>query len=542
MFNLKTTQSQLSAGNNGMGDMHYVQYAPSRDVTGANFPNGAQHINWQCSGNKWWVPKRSYLRMRCRLTDGAGNQLQRTDHIAPAMGLIANLFQSIEFRVNNKTISRVSDYVSQVDMLSKRLNYSQGWISSAGEDLMMYNPDFRKRQSMVIDDGSDTPADTLLLNAIGLGANVAYGTPLTFLDLATPNQVQFANVGSQIIFSRNAGTVIPDLSESIRIGDYIYFNDGAAKVRKVTGFATTTTTNDTLVVDGAVTNQAAADLVAQVGVIPEQPKHGRRVKALEIIWQPPLSIFSLHHALPAGKYELVLNPQNVNAYKSLAIESLYGNKVPVTDFDFSVVDMYMYICMTSAIRMDNTAFYLDLKELSCQRRSVQPASGLQQEEFSVSPATSALAVAFQDNRVSSDTRFSPSKFKVGQPRDQELLLRRLYVQYAGMNKPQPDADPSYKVSDLEDYTSQRYADSIIYASTYFTSGGPESLVEWQDRGAYYYWKWPRDASDQSTRCLVNYQLSEAVTTGTILLFNEFRSVASIKIENGNSVMVEVREI
>ena len=68
IFSLKTTTEELSSANEGTSRMTYEQHPPTRDVTKNNFPNGAIHIRWQTSGQKWWVPSRSYIRMRAQLT------------------------------------------------------------------------------------------------------------------------------------------------------------------------------------------------------------------------------------------------------------------------------------------------------------------------------------------------------------------------------------------------------------------------------------------------------------------------------------------
>ena len=125
IFDLKTSVEELSSSNQGTSRMEYDQHPPTRDVTLDNFPNGAIHIRWQSSGQKWWCPSRSYIRMRCQLAKQDGSQLNLTDDIAPNMGLCASLFQSAEFRINDKTVSRISDFMPQVDALENRLNKSK---------------------------------------------------------------------------------------------------------------------------------------------------------------------------------------------------------------------------------------------------------------------------------------------------------------------------------------------------------------------------------------------------------------------------------
>ena len=67
--------------------------------------------------------------------------------------------------------------------------------------------------------------------------------------------------------------------------------------------------------------------------------NARKTGEFELIWQPPLSIFKVDHALPAGKYELVFNPQVEGTYQRGAVETLF-NSVPGTDYNFTVTSMY----------------------------------------------------------------------------------------------------------------------------------------------------------------------------------------------------------
>ncbi len=140
IFDLKQSAAELPSLNQGTSRLSYEQHPPTRDVTGNNFPNGAIHIRWQVAGTRWWVPANSYIRMRCSIGTNASPPLQQSANldIAPNMGLAANLFQSAEFRIADKTVSRVSDYMAQVDALEKRLNKSKSWMDSVGKDLELW--------------------------------------------------------------------------------------------------------------------------------------------------------------------------------------------------------------------------------------------------------------------------------------------------------------------------------------------------------------------------------------------------------------------
>ena len=58
LFSLKQDSSELTDASQGISRMTFDQESPTRDVTTTNFSNGAIHIRWQVSGQKWWVPSR----------------------------------------------------------------------------------------------------------------------------------------------------------------------------------------------------------------------------------------------------------------------------------------------------------------------------------------------------------------------------------------------------------------------------------------------------------------------------------------------------
>lgn len=552
IFNLKTSTAELSSANQGTNRMHYVQRPPSRNVIGNNFSNGSIFIGFEISAQRWWVPARSYIRMRATLTDNAGNQLTIQDDIAMNMGLMANLFQSAEFKINGVVVSRISDYMAQVDALEKRLTKSQSWLNSVGASSNYWQPKMVERQQIITSDGLQVDKVNYRRGYLGNGGAVgiaSLGSNLDFLDLLTPNQVQFIVANSEIVFSANGGIAIPDLTRYFSIGESIAFNDGGEKVQEIASFATTVTENDTLRMSGAVLAVGAANLISQVRkartLLDLDVQKSRRIDGMELVWQIPLSIMKISTALPAGKYELRLNPQTSSIFQQRVIESLIDSKIPgaANDYIFSVVDMYFYTAELDGPRVSDLTYLLDLEETRCQTQNVLNSTGLQQEQFNVSPSTFALTLAFQDARAGSgDTLYSSSKFKIGAEESNELKLTRMYINYSGMNKPQPDADPSFKIGASEDYTVQRYTDSIIYSGAYYDQGGAESLKQWQDRGAYYYFLWPRDGTSRSTRVNTNFQFNTGLTNASVLLFDHYKKVARIRIEDGRVIEVQVEEV
>ena len=429
-FELPSTPAQLPSINDGLQKGRYQQISPSRDVTGDNFPNGQIHMRWETSGSRWWVPKKSYIRMRVELTRGDGAQLQTGDNVTPNMFLCGNLFQSAEYRIGDRSVCRLGQYVGQVDSLKQRISKSKPWLDSVGEVTNIASVDDDERKQEVIVDG------TLR---------------------GKPN--------------------------------------------------------------------------------------------IELCWVPPLAIFDCEKAIPCSKHELILNPKNVSQYQldaflTSAAKAIGGG---ATDIKFRVTDMYLYAYTIEQKVVSSTTYTLDLEHVHCQQDKIQVAS-LSQRTFDVSPSTTALAVAYQDARVS-DTRVSGSKFTVSPDADpeaygagvQQNALDRFYISYANQQLPTPDADPSFNATN--DRFTERFLENLLETGLIENHAGAETYQEWQERGLYMLFNFEKSGEDASTRVQVNSQFASGteVANMNLLLFAFSRTSAQIAVSNGQVVDVVLRE-
>lgn len=522
IFDLKTSSKELASSNDNMSKMSYEQISPTRDIVGNNFANGDIHFKWENSGQKWWVPSRTYFRLRCSLTRGDGTQLTNSDNIAPTMGLASTLFQSAEFRINGKTVSRVSDFMPQVDALENRLNKSVSWLDGVGKTTNFWGSDFKVRQTDVTSDGKIPRKSEEKVGRLDLGFAPAQRFDMSIAGLLT----------------QSVSTVLP-LTNVFNIGDFIDINLGSGVVRlKIITVGANTLQTDYV---SATTLVAAAVLPFSRVRVDEA---GRNVSEFEITWTPPLSIFKIEHAMPSGSYEILLSPQPSSVYQKSAIESVFVDKAvgdTANDFRFSMVDMFLYNNILEGPRMDTGTYLLDLEETNCQSEKIDNPS-FAQKNWDVSPSTYALTVAYQDIRAGTNTRTPSSKFisfNAGLTGREEQKLNRWYINYAGANYPSPDADPNFVAGN--DYTTQRYTESIMYSGSYYDVGGAESLKEWQDRGSYYHTTIPRDGTDRSTRVSVWQQFQTGTDTANlrVLLFSHYRQTAIVTMSNGRVTDVRV---
>ncbi len=535
IFDLKQSASELPSLNQGMAKMTYMQVPPTRDVTGNNFPNGQIHIRFEVAGTRWWCPAKSYIRMRAGFFQADGTTpVVVNDDIAPNMGIMSSILQSAEFRIADKTVSRVSDYMAQVDALEKRLTKSNSWMDSAGSDLEAWDPSQAKRLANVSSDGCMMGQEVPQAGLDRLEQGFDAATNTIQVTAVAPGQ-------GTIVWAAAGGAAIPDVRVLYKVGDVI---DYLGIKYTITGFTTALIVRVTApIAVAAVAPAAAVDWFLSQGT--SDNYCGRRNRQ-EYIWQPPLSVFKLPHCLPSGKYELVLNPQNSSVYQKRAIESAFGDKAQgaAGDFQFIIDDYYLYVSTVEGPAVSDLSYFMSLEETRCQQENVDNTTGLQQKNFDVSPNTYALTMAFQGQENGTRTDQSASKFKVPQIAaaplsypSGELALNRVYIQYNGENKPSPDGDPDYLSP--RDYLKSRYAETQLYSGAYWDAGGPESYKLWLQRGFYMYFAYPKDGLSESTRVNVNFSFQTQLNndSGRVLLFDHHRSVVLVSISNGRVIDV-----
>jgi len=559
IFELKTNVSELSSANEGLSKMEYEQHPPTRDVVNNSFPNGAIHFRFQTSGQKWWIPSKSYLRMRLQLTKGDGTPVDVAFGAAPNMGLMSNLFQSGEMRINDKVISRVADFMPQVDALETRLTKSKSWLDSVGESTNWWAESQSLRLAEVANDGTIVKDTVAVVPPETTSTRVQMGFDAAGGAGNDRNAAAYVAATGVITFTQNGGGALP-APNPYQVGDFFVYTDiqgdpdGVKDVKcEVLQVINATSIRVRANIPADVAADGRTDFT-RVRPNPIVAPPSRRVGEFETVWQPPLSLFKVGHALPSGRYELVLNPQTSSSYMKRAIECVLGqaSKNPQApnaagnpaNIKVNVVDFYLYCATVDGPRADDMTYLLDLEQTRCQAEKID-TTNFQQKNFDVSPSTFALTAAYQDLRVGENTALSASKFKsydaAGVPTtSEELKLNRFFINYAGQNLPAPDADPDFQAG--IDYTTQRYSESQIYSGAYFDTGGAETIEEWHERGAYYYFSWPRDGTDRSTRVNVHQQFNGAdVANMRLLLFDHSKQVGRVRVQDGRVVDVQLED-
>jgi hypothetical protein len=538
MFQLKQSVDEVKSSNSGITGSNLRQVSATREVSGASFTGGPHNYKWSVSGNKWWQPQKSYMRIRCKLTKGDNTTpLTISDDIAPNMNLCANLWQSCDFKIGDTTVCRVANNVAQVDTLKNRLEKSSAWNKTIGQSSAFYSEDFYMRQNSVCSDGvlEDYKTVEILkenLPGFNAGDTVEYkGSGVV--------ELIFINIQNKNLFQ--AGDLYHDYSNPITVPS-----------KQVIESVTVSNSNKTFALKITTTPVSAAVTTHRWARVRFGGTEARRVTEFELIWKPPLSVFDVEGCLPCGNYELTMNPQNASIIQNLAIESIGISSKLSTSFAFSITECHMYIQEVEGPNMQDSKYILDLSQIRAQTVDFT-TSTFSQRSFDVSPATQALTMAFQDSRVGgSDTRLSASKFRMYDDvvpfypattiaNDAGLRLNRFYMSYGGVNYPQNDADVSFNAT--TDKTTQRYVESMMQSEAYYDGGGAESIQQYHTAGSYYHQNTYKDGRDQSTRVTVYSGLSGVnLANGRVILFDHHTILAEIEIENGTVKGVSVSDM
>ena len=450
IFKLKTSIGELESANQQINNMKYEQYAPTRNVQGDAFPGSEIRFKIDIGAPKWLIPSRSYLKFKIKLTAANGTTpLNAATKIAPNMNICANLFQSCEFRINEKVVSRISNYVPQISALHTRLHKSDAWLKTIGKSTSLWEPNANQR-----------------LNEV----------------LATDGEIIVNGIGAD--------------------GDNLDSN----KARKLNEF--------------------------------------------DVIWVPPLSIMDVDGALPQGSYTLVLTPETASNFQIRGVEQLPNvdaAKVPDVDYKLKVEEMYFYANTVEGPRIENASYMLDLTRIHCQAEKIKSAESFQQQSFTVSPATKQLTCAFQDSRAGTNPKISASKFRSYADNADAVLvsnennLKRFYLNFSGVNLPQPDYNLDYSTG--KDTAVHLYNDTQMYTGAYYDSGGSEDIQTFRERGIYASFLIPRDGTDRSSNVSVFTEFAGGEYANLrLLLFDHSNQVCKVRIQDSQVVEVELEDV
>lgn len=504
MDEVKSATSKLTKAS-------YIQRTPDKSVNGPEFENGDITYSFNVSGNSWWVPSKSYFSIRCRLgKNGAYDQPNLADQVAPSPMFVSGLFDSVDFRIENNSVSRIGSRLPQVWATRNRLTRSNAWRETIGRQTFM-DPSFENRQQLIA-------ADAGTVDKAGLGFTGTASTATLEMDTAGNITVAVA-----------AGGTAPDLTATFVVGDAITITIGDNTLNFTVNSVTDAT--HMVVGDGCTTVAIVATAAFAITRTRAGGEAGRNF--VEVPFQLPLGIFDVDRPMPPGNYSFVFSP-NTNKKGVSSLQTPEGVANTVADIEVRNMFLYLNIVEGETPPRDYT-HYLDLQEVRCQQQALQSSTGEQQLDYIVSPSTYALTMAFQQQAAGSSTQYPPQLFKLQD--SEHLSMNRFRLQYANQTQPKPDGDPEYASN--RDWLAKTYNDTMMMSNLAFAPGGCEKYEDWKTGyGPLFHYMFLKPAGDTDTAATIAVTMNTQPTSGNMLLFDWSSSVSQIQYRDGRVISVQ----
>ena len=521
------------------------QVSARRAVNGTSFPGAPIDFTWEVSGADHWDPQASFLRIRMKLLGPGDRPLTVGDGVAPSMFAGSTLFQSMEHRIEETTVSRIDNYCGLVDAMRHRSELSKAQMDSLCKSTNFSQPELAARIADVawdakknVEGGYITPGSSV--DRVQLGFDAATNT----IAYAIPAAGE--NVGT-ITFAQNGGAALPTLATYFSVGDYIQIAQNSPML--ITALASATTLS-VIPLDGS---QAA---IGAAGAAFERLRGysaivaGRQAGLFEIIYRPPLGVWAQPDSIPCSSHRLVLQPQTSAQLGFNFVESLVA-KTAGTDYSVSVEDMILEVCVRKLGEVPDGDMSLDLREVQLQT-AVNLSASSGQNNFQVPRSTYKLAVAYNDTRSESQTNVPSTKLIVGTPGQHiEQALNRLQISYAGQVQPanpsEPAIDPQNVAAGNKDWAVMQYYKSLLCNEATADTGGCESVEQFRERGSYYAYLFHKPRGVAYTDCQVTASFNSAypnfsVDNLRLCLFAYYSQAAKLRISGGKVSAVSVEQV
>ena len=559
IFDFKTSNKDLEGSNQGLSNYRYQEVQSLRSVTGTNFPDGEIVYRWGSGGNKYWIPAKSYLKVRLQLRDENGLPIQQLDNLIYSMNTVPQMFQSMSFKIADQTVCALTQNLSQVDTMKNRMTKSAGWLNSIGHSRNYWHHSYAERERKMLTAGG---------NHINGGLNPYKGFSEIVQEAKIDNDDEFtislvsaASNQYLLTFSdTNNADLDLTLISGFTIGDIITIehnetvngptNSHIARI-KYSGTVTAITSTTIQFIPSssvvssigpvALTVAAAAQFQLNIyrgGFWSEASSSLSQVQDFE--WTPSLPIFDSQRAIPCAgtKQEFTLTPFSEGQWQKNIIESRGADKLLTTEFTVSVLDMRFYIltCDSNNIPADWTML-LDMNEIQCQSSPITSIN--QQQSMDVISSTYGISMAFQDRAATTNTLYPMTKFTIRDNLEQQL--QRYYIRYE-YQVPTPDFEGALSISTQTDTLTDLYSRTKIYDGSEYREL-PETIEEYKSRGMYVFHPFPKTASSRNTRVYVQVNfgtLTDSTATEQepfLLLFSHSKKVVELTIKNGTIVQV-----
>lgn len=495
----------------------------SKDGTSDDFwRKGLIDTQFNISGNKRWVPKKSYFKATAVLTVN-GLQPTANDNIVFAESFMCNIIASCSFYIGNTCVSRCDDYVGQTMMTHFRTMKDLNWLRTIGKDCYFLTPDIRERVNMTSSNG---------------GLEIK-----TYSEIGLDDLHEVNITGTTATFQQGASAIaLPDLSTIFQPGDVLaYIPNTPAGSRSANVVASATATVVTLI--GSVNPATAFPTMTIVQLTrgrdtQTSPTNTNKRNTVQIIFQLPLGIFTCNSVLPQGEFRFKITPKNDKVGAVQARATQLGGGLP-TGWDVNIKDFKLVNTVFSDhTSFDDDDYYLVLNEWELQNKRLNGGSSLTSHNFIVPPTTTKIVIFAQDTGSGSiDVPTVPPSIFKAEGFINSFDLRHIQLTYAGQTKPQNLVES--KFIDQTSNLAQRYywnAENCGLAEL-----GGETFEDYLDRGIIYATEFVKPPGDCSTQLQI--QLDFGNLTGEVELFIAcyYRNVAKVSVSDGLITKVMLQE-
>lgn len=571
-------------------ELNFREVTCKRSVQGPNFSRGIQDYDFSVSGKNAFIPSLSYfvidVTLTSRVTDGRRfvngvknpavvnrGELYRRPYYADGIALAdhfgSTLYNNAFFRAGNSDVSLITQYIPQAGVLKSRLDKSGAWSKNIGRIVMHDDADFDRRRKYVSQDGKFH--DDGLINLEYTKATLYSGTGA----IASSEDATLAWTAATGLSGWVCTTGATDVNMAVsglEVGDIIEARTGGAGgvlykllvteiLSAVLGIANGTAVvfYSTPIGSGAAANLGAT--AARDVILWKAKDSACGFNQTQIMFQPPLGIFSEANPISGGDFKISLNPSP--SYKRNGIQTLTPLTPPedgsdatllTANYNLVINDVKFYVCTIKSDVSPSGVIPLSLIEMAVINKTMNQGGGSQNLDFTVPPSTLALTVFLQMGNASSNTYIPATKFYTGindevpaipdtdplTGEPSELYnnfanrIQGLQVTYGSVTKTQTLYPSALDTKTGVNKNIQRFLQSIQYSGKITSEGGSENHPQYLERGNYWHFDFSKDKNDTSS--YVNVQIdfgTLSVPPSTqLFLVAHYSRQAEIMYENG----------
>jgi hypothetical protein len=554
-------------------ELNWREVTCKRAVSGDNFPRGIQDFDFSVSGKNAFIPSLSYFvidatlqvrttavpvfksNIRNVLSEDQRSNINKgalfrrpsvADGVAFADHFGSTLYNNAFFRAGNSDVSLITQYIPQAGVLKSRLDKSFAWSKSIGRIVTQDDADFERRRQYVSLDGKFHDDGLKPLQYTERALKTSAGITPVGVVASTWAYNAVTGLMTYNMVADNAATANL-YTTGVQVGDIIQLDVDAILTNNeyyqiIEFISGPVYDKDTYVLDGT----AAPVLNFVYSVIPVRNSPSNTFAATDfafkiwaahdpacgfnttqIMFQPPIGIFSEANAISGGDFKISLNPSpnyQINGVQSLRSMSSYISDNVLGDFRLVINDVKFYVATIKSDVSPTGVIPLSLVEMAVLNKTMNSGAGSQNLDFTVPPSTLAITVFVQGANAGTTTTIPSTKFYFQGNRGDTTTssnvngisdalidnaannLQQIQVTYGSITKTQTLYNSAFYNTTNEGVNKniQRFLQSVQYSGKIVSEGGSECQPQYLERGNYWHFDFSKDKNDTSS--YVNVQL------------------------------------